>query len=138
MGWDWNRKHQKDDRSRRRWSRSHRTRRAVVRLLAYLPSEHNSQRSQIRDRKRNFDLIDMNAPHYYEKLQEEFRRLHGLGLTFREIAEALNISERTVTAWREELDLPRRPRGRRPRKSGGTVQTPRVGARTINGEETLP
>lgn len=53
---------------------------------------------------------------YYEKLQEEFRGLHGLGWTFRQIAAALNISERTVTAWREELGLPRRPRGRRPRK----------------------
>jgi transposase len=70
----------------------------------------------MRKRKRNFTFICMNAPHYYERLQQEFRRLHGLGWTFREIAEALNISERTVTAWREELNLPRRPRGRRPRK----------------------
>jgi hypothetical protein len=89
-------------------------------------------------RKRNFNFIGMNAPMYYEKLQQEFRRLHGLGSTFREIAEALDISERTVTAWREELDLPRRPRGRRPRKCGRTVRTPRGGARTINGEEELP
>lgn len=43
----------------------------------------------------------------------EFRRLHGLGSTFRQIAAVLNISERTVTAWREELNLPRRPRGRK-------------------------
>ena len=70
----------------------------------------------MRNRKRNFNSMDMNAPRYYEKLQEEFTRLHGLGWTFRQIAEALNISERTVTAWREELVLPRRPRGRRPRK----------------------
>jgi len=59
----------------------------------------------------------VNAQDYYEGLQQQFRRLHGLGWTFRQIAEALNISERTVTAWREELDLPRRPRGRRSRKS---------------------
>ena len=63
--------------------------------------------------------MGMNAPHYYEKLQEEFRRLHALGWTFRRLAEVLGISERTVTAWREELDLPRRPRGRRPRKPRG-------------------
>jgi hypothetical protein len=88
-------------------------------------------------RKRNFNFIGMNAPMYYEKLQQEFRRLHGLGWTFREIAEALDISERTVTAWREELDLPRRPRGRRPRKFGRTMRAPRVGAKTINGEEEL-
>jgi transposase len=59
----------------------------------------------------------MNAPRYYERLQEEFKRLHGLGWTFCQIAEALDISERTVTAWREELDLPRRRRGRKPRKA---------------------
>jgi len=58
----------------------------------------------------------MNAPRFYERLQEEFRRLHGSGWTFRQIAEALDISERTVTAWRGELGLPRRQRGRRPRK----------------------
>ena len=73
----------------------------------------------IRKRKQNFDFIDMNAPRYYETLQQEFTRLHGLGWTFRQIAEALDISERTVTAWREELDLPRRPRGRKPRKPRG-------------------
>jgi transposase-like protein len=61
----------------------------------------------------------VNAPRYYEKLQEEFRRLHGLKWTFRQIAEALDISERTVTAWREELDLPRRQRGRKPRQARG-------------------
>lgn len=60
--------------------------------------------------------MDMDTPTYYEKLQEEFRRLHTAGLTFRRMAEVLGISERTVTAWRKELDLPRRPRGRRPRK----------------------
>ena len=94
-----------------------RTRRAVVRVLAYITSEHGSQSLVIRNRKWNFDFIGMNAPRYYERLQDEFRRLHGMGWTFRRIAEALDISERTVTAWREELDLPRRPRGRRPRKS---------------------
>ncbi len=73
----------------------------------------------IRKRKRNFDFIGMNAPQYYERLQEEFTRLHGLGWTFRQIAEALNISERTIVAWREELDLPRRPRGRKPRTPRG-------------------
>src|ERR1700730_5618408 len=82
-------------------------------------SQYGLGSSQMRKRKRNFDFIDMNAPTYYEKLQEVFTRLHGLGWTFRQIAEALNISERTVTAWREELDLPRRPRGRRPRKPRG-------------------
>ncbi len=61
----------------------------------------------------------MNAPRYYEMLQQEFTRLHRLGWTFRQIAGALDISERTVTAWREELDLPRRPRGRKPRKPRG-------------------
>ena len=59
----------------------------------------------------------MNAPRYYEGLQQEFTRLHGLGWTFRKIAEALDISERTVVAWRQELNLPHRPRGRRPRKA---------------------
>lgn len=73
----------------------------------------------MRKRKRNFNFIGMNAPQYYERLQEEFTRLHGLGWTFRQIAQALNISERTIVAWREELDLPRRPRGRRPRKTRG-------------------
>jgi transposase len=80
----------------------------------------------------------MNAPHYYERLQEKFWRLHALGWTFRQMAEALGVSERTVTAWREELDLPRRPRGRRPRKFGRTVRAPRVEAKTINSEEELP
>jgi len=61
----------------------------------------------------------MNAPRYYEKLQQEFTHLHALGWTFRRIAEVLGISERTVTAWRKELDLPRRSRGRRPRKTRG-------------------
>jgi len=80
----------------------------------------------------------MNAPHYYEMLQQEFTRLHGLGWTFRQMAEALGISERTVTAWREELDLPRRSRGRRPRKFGRTMRAPSAGAKTINSEEELP
>jgi len=61
----------------------------------------------------------MNAPRYYERLQEEFKRLHALGWTFRQMAEALDISERTIVAWREELGLPRRPRGRKPRKAHG-------------------
>ena len=73
----------------------------------------------IAKRKRNFDSIDMNAPRYYERLQEEFKRLHALGWTFRQIAEALDVSERTIVAWRDELDLPRRPRGRKPRKARG-------------------
>jgi transposase len=77
------------------------------------------QSSPIWKRKRNFNYMGMNAPHYYETLQQEFTRLHGLGWTFRQIAAALDISVRTVTAWREELDLPRRPRGRRPRKPRG-------------------
>jgi hypothetical protein len=113
-------------------------RRSVVRVLAYITSDYGLERLLIGRRKRNFNLIDMNAPHYYEMLQQEFTRLHGLGWTFRQMAEALGISERTVTAWREELDLPRRPRGRRPRKFGRTMRAPRVGAKTINGEEELP
>lgn len=96
-----------------------RSRRAVVRLLAYITSEHGSQSLVIRKRKRNFNSLGMNAPHYYEKLQEKFRRLHALGWTFCQMAEVLGISERTATAWRKELDLPRRPRGRRPRKPRG-------------------
>lgn len=63
--------------------------------------------------------MGMNAPNYYERLQQEFTRLHGLGWTFRQMAAALDVSERTIVAWREELDLPRRPRGRRPRKARG-------------------
>jgi hypothetical protein len=93
------------------------TRRGVVRLLPYITSEYGSQSSAMWKRKRNFSSIDMDTPTYYLKVQEEFRRLHGLGWTFRRMAEVLGISERTVTAWREELELPRRPRGRRPRKS---------------------
>lgn len=100
-------------RSRRR----HRSRRAVVRVLAYITSEHGSQSLLIGKQKWNFGSMDMDTATYYEKLQDEFRRLHGLGWTFCQIAKALDVSERTVTAWREELDLPRRPRGRRPRKS---------------------
>jgi len=100
-------------RSRRR----RRARMSVVRVLAYITSEYGSQSLLIRNRKWNFDFIGMNAPRYYERLQDEFRRLHGMGWTFRQIAGVLDISERTVTAWRKELDLPRRPRGRRPRKS---------------------
>lgn len=101
-------------------SRRHRrTRRSVVRVLAYITSENGLESSTIRNRKRNFNSLGMNAPTYYIKLQEDFRRLHGLGWTFRQIAEALDISERTVTAWRKELELPRRPRGRRPRKRRG-------------------
>jgi hypothetical protein len=96
--------------------RLHRSRRAVVRLLAYITSEDGSQSLLIRKRKRNFSSMDMDTLTHYIKLQEEFRRLHALGWTFCRMAEALGISERTVTAWREELDLPRRPRGRRPRK----------------------
>jgi hypothetical protein len=103
----------RDGRSRR----CRRTRMSVVRVLPYITSEHGSGSLLIRKRKRNFNSLDMNAPTYYEKLQEEFRRLHALGWTFRRVAEVLGISERTVTAWRKELDLPRRPRGRRPRKS---------------------
>jgi len=63
--------------------------------------------------------MGMNAPQYYERLQQEFTRLHALGWTFRQIAEALDISERTIVAWRAELELPRRPRGRKPRKPRG-------------------
>jgi len=59
----------------------------------------------------------MNAPSYYERLQQQFVRLHALGWTFRQMATALDISERTIVAWREELDLPRRRRGRKPRKA---------------------
>jgi hypothetical protein len=103
----------RDERSRR----CRRTRMSVVRVLPYITSEYGSQSSAMWKRKRNFDFIGMNAPMYYEKLQQEFRRLHGLGWTFRRMAEVLGISERTVTAWRKELDLPRRRRGRRPRKS---------------------
>ena len=88
-------------------------------MMACVTSTYGLRSSLMRKRKQNFDFIGMNAPRYYEMLQVEFRRLHGLGSTFRQIAEALNISERTVTAWREELDLPRRPRGRRPRKPRG-------------------
>jgi hypothetical protein len=97
--------------------RCRRTRMSVVRVLPYITSEHESRSSAMWKRKRNFSSIDMDTPTYYLKLQEEFRRLHGLGWTFHRMAEVLGISERTVTAWREELDLPRRPRGRRPRKS---------------------
>ena len=95
------------------------TRTSVVWLLAYISTENDSQSLLTRKRKRNFNSLDMNAPTYYKRLQEEFRRLHGLEWTFRQIAEALNISERTVTAWRQELNLPRRRRGRRPRKARG-------------------
>lgn len=99
--------------------RSRRTRKSVVRLLACTTSTYGSRSSAIRNRKPNFDFIGMNAPTYYLKLQGEFRRLHGLGWTFRQMAEALDVSERTIVAWRQELNLPRRPRGRRPRKSRG-------------------
>jgi hypothetical protein len=105
----------RDERSRR----CRRTRMSVVRVLPYITSEYGSQSSAMWKRKQNFNSIGMNAPRYYLKLQGEFRRLHGLGWTFRQIAGALDISERTVTAWRQELDLPRRPRGRRPRKTHG-------------------
>jgi hypothetical protein len=121
-------------RSRRR----RRTRRSVVRLLAYVTSEHGSRSSAIRNRKQNFNSLDMNAPTYYLKLQDEFRRLHGLGWTFRQIADALGVSERTITAWRKELDLPRRPRGRRPRQSKRTMRTAGVAMTTINSGEELP
>lgn len=94
-----------------------RTRMSVFPQTPSVTSHHGLGSPPIRKRKQNFDFIGMNAPLYYETLQHEFTRLHGLGWTFRQIAEALKISERTVTAWREELDLPRRPRGRRPRKS---------------------
>jgi hypothetical protein len=113
--------------------------------MSVVPAEAMSVYGQTRlrslligKRKRNSNSIDMNAPRYYESLQEEFRRLHRLGWTFRQIAGALDISERTVTAWREELDLPRRPRGRRPRESKRTVRTAGVGTTTINCEEELP
>ncbi len=99
--------------------RCHRTRMSVVPVLACVTSNHGSRSSAIRNQKQNFDFIGMNAPRYYEGLQREFTRLHGLGWTFRRMAEVLGISERTVTAWRKELDLSRRPRGRRPRKPRG-------------------
>jgi hypothetical protein len=102
-------------RSRRR----HRTRRAVVPVLACVTSNHGSRSSVIRNQKQNFDFIGMNAPMYYEKLQREFTRLHALGWTFRRMAKVLGISERTIVAWRQELNLPRRTRGRRPRKPRG-------------------
>jgi hypothetical protein len=35
------------------------------------------------------------------------------------MAEVLDVTERTIVAWREELDLPRRPRGRKSRKARG-------------------
>jgi len=95
------------------------TRMSVFPVMAYITSTYGLRSPLIRKQKRNFNFIGMNAPRYYEKLQQEFRRLHGLGWTFRQIAEALDISERTVVAWRQELNLPRRPRGRRPRKSRG-------------------
>jgi hypothetical protein len=96
-----------------------RTRTSVFPVMACITSTYGLRSPLIRKRKRNFDFIGMNAPRYYETLQQEFTRLHGLGWTFSQIADALDISERTVTAWREELDLPRRPRGRRPRKPHG-------------------
>lgn len=99
--------------------RCRRTRRSVVRVLPYITSDYGLGSPLIRNRKRNFNSIGMNAPRYYEKLQEEFRRLHGLGWTFRQMAEVLGISERTIVAWRHELNLPRRTRGRRPRKPRG-------------------
>jgi hypothetical protein len=82
------------------------------------------------NRKQNFDSFCMNAPTYYLKLQGEFRRLHGLGWTFRQMADALGVSERTISAWRAELDLPRRPRGRRPRESR------KVSNRDMSGRES--
>jgi len=96
--------------------RLRRTRRAVVRVLPYITSEYGLQRSAMWKRKRNFGSMDMDTSTHYLTLQKEFRRLHTAGQTFRRMAAVLGISERTVTAWRKELDLPRRPRGRRPRK----------------------
>ncbi len=95
------------------------TRMLVVPVRACITPDKGSRSPPIAKRKRNFDFIDMNAPRYYERLQEEFKRLHALGWTFRQIAEALDVSERTIVAWRDELDLPRRPRGRKPRKARG-------------------
>ena len=83
------------------------------------PLNQVCESSLIRKGKRNFTFLVMNAPHYYERLQQEFTRLHALGWTFRQMAEALDVSERTIVAWRKELDLPRRPLGRKPRKTRG-------------------
>ncbi len=52
---------------------------SVVQLLACITSEHGSHSLLIRKQKRDFSFIDMNAPNYYERLQQEFTRLHGLG-----------------------------------------------------------
>lgn len=96
-----------------------RTRMSVFPQMPRATSHHGLGSPLIGKRKRNFNSMGMNAPRYYETLQQEFTRLHGLGWTFRQIAVALDISERTVTAWRKELGLPRRPRGRRPRNRRG-------------------
>jgi hypothetical protein len=59
----------------------------------------------------------MNAPQFFRKLQEEFKRLHALGWTYKRMSEALDVSDRTLINWREELGLPRRAKGKRPRNS---------------------
>jgi uncharacterized protein YjcR len=43
----------------------------------------------------------------------KFKKLWAVGLTFADIAKALNVSSRSLFKWRSELNLPRRTRGRR-------------------------
>jgi len=50
-------------------------------------------------------------------IKEKFAKLHALGWSYKEIAAALDVTERALYKWRIELKVPRRQRGR-PRIQG--------------------
>jgi len=62
------------------------------------------------------DLLIVNAATYYRNLKKRFADLHRRNYTYSAIAGTLGVTVRTLTGWREELGLPRRPRGRRGRR----------------------
>lgn len=68
------------------------------------------------------DLLIVNASTYYRDLRKRFADLHRQNYTYSAIAGALGVTVRTLTGWREQLGLPRRPRGRRGRRKSPEIR----------------
>jgi hypothetical protein len=62
------------------------------------------------------DLLIVKASNYYKDLKKRFADLHRQNYTYSAISGALGVTVRTLTSWREDIGLPRRPRGRRSRR----------------------
>lgn len=57
---------------------------------------------------------ELRLPLNVNTVKEKFGKLHALGWTYTEIAEALGVTKRALYNWRRELKLPNRKRGRKP------------------------